>query len=193
MRLKTLLLLAAVGLGSVAFHGTLRFELQMLDELPMLYLVIVMVYILLERGPNRRFGRWLPWALAAYAVVLTLLCSGSRGRLQFYVFQVSFGSLEVWSLVRVSLLWRASHDPAQRRLFRLGVAAYGLGVLVWFSDIRFCYELGEWLPRHGVPNPQLHAWWHVLVSCGFYALLTFIARAPVGAPSAHPKTLALPA
>ena len=28
----------------------------------------------------------------------------------------------------------------------------------------------------GIPNPQFHAWWHVLVSCGFYALLLVIAE-----------------
>jgi dihydroceramidase len=26
----------------------------------------------------------------------------------------------------------------------------------------------------GLPNPQLHAWWHILVSCGFYLLLVVV-------------------
>ena len=56
-------LLALVGLGSVAFHGTLRFELQMLDELPMLYLVTWLVWLLVETGPAPRLGRWFPAAL----------------------------------------------------------------------------------------------------------------------------------
>jgi dihydroceramidase len=63
------------------------------------------------------------------------------------------------------------------------MGAYLLGIVVWFCDLRFCAQLGTWLPRHGIPNPQLHAWWHVLVACGFYALLLFIARvAPASAP-----------
>ena len=49
-------LVSAVGLGSIAFHMTLRFELQMLDELPMLYLALLMVHLLVEnraRAPVR--------------------------------------------------------------------------------------------------------------------------------------------
>src|SRR5271165_4784436 len=82
-------LLGLVGVGSVAFHGTLRFELQMLDELPMLYLVALVAYLILEP----RFGGWLPASLLAYAVFATVSEAFTRGQLQFVAFQVSFGAL----------------------------------------------------------------------------------------------------
>jgi dihydroceramidase len=56
------------------------------------------------------------------------------------------------------------------------MSSYVLAFTLWFSDIKFCSTLNETLPAYGVPNPQFHAWWHVLVSCGFYALLIVIAH-----------------
>ncbi|MBF5043457.1 ceramidase [Aggregicoccus sp. 17bor-14] len=169
-------LLALVGLGSAAFHASLRFELQMLDELPMLYLVILMVYVLVERGPRRRFGAGFPALLIAYAVLVTFLNARTRGPLQFWVFQLSFGSLELYCLASVWALQRRASAPAVRRLFRLGMGAYALAILLWFTDVRACTFLSVTLPAHGLFNPQLHAVWHVLVSCGFYALLLVIAH-----------------
>jgi dihydroceramidase len=169
-------LLAVVGLGSVAFHATLLFQLQMLDELPMLYLATLMVYILVENRPEPRFGLWFPLTLLAYAVLVTYLTAFTRGRLQFFLFQASFASLEFFALARVYLIHRRSQDRMARRIFRLGMGAYALAVVMWLSDIRFCSTLNEALPALGVPNPQLHAWWHVFVSCGFYALLMVIAH-----------------
>ena len=171
---------ALVGIGSIAFHATLRFELQMLDELPMLYSAIIMVYILVEnrvgeRGPERRLGAWFPWALAAHALLVTALTALSRGRLQFYFFQVSFGSMELFSLSGVYLLQRRVSAEA-RRLFRLGMAAYVLAILLWFTDVSACPLLSRALPF----NPELHAWWHVLVSFGFYALLLVAAYDRLG-------------
>jgi dihydroceramidase len=165
-----------VGLGSIAFHTTLRFEHQMMDELPMLYLVSVMAYILLENRPQRRFGLWLPLALFGYAVLATALASGTRGKLQFYLFQVSFLTLELFALGRTYLIHRRSQDLVGRRIFRFGMSAYLIAVTVWISDIKFCSTLNETLPSMGIPNPQLHAWWHVLVSIGFYTLLLVIAH-----------------
>jgi dihydroceramidase len=168
---------ALVGLGSIAFHATLRFELQMADELPMLYSAVIMVYILLENRRERRFGAWFPLALAAHATLVTALTALSRGPLQFYLFHLSFGSLETFSLVGVYLLQRRHAVPAARRLFRTGMAAYLLGIVSWFIDLRFCPLLSERLPALGAFNPQLHAVWHVLVSTGFYCLLLVSAHA----------------
>jgi dihydroceramidase len=169
-------LLAVVGVGSTAFHATLRREHQMLDELPMLYLAIVIVYILLEDRPQRRFGAWFPLALLAHAALVTYLTAFTRGPVQFFLFQVSFASLEFFALGRTYLLQRRSPDAGTKRLFRLGIGAYALAIALWVSDIQFCPTLNGTLPAHGLPNPQLHAWWHVLVSFGFYALLLVIAR-----------------
>ncbi|MBN1204444.1 MAG: ceramidase [Myxococcaceae bacterium] len=169
-------LLSVVGLGSIAFHATLRFELQMLDELPMIYLATLMVYTLVENRPEPRFGRWLPLALLGYAVLATYLSAFTRGRLQFYLFQVSFAALELFALARVYLIHRRGQDAMARRVFRLGMGAYALAIALWMSDNHFCATLNEALPVHGLPNPQLHAWWHLLVSCGFYALLMVIAH-----------------
>lgn len=159
-------LLALVGIGSMAFHATLRFELQMLDELPMLYLVLSIVYILGESRPAPRWGPVFPAMLLAYAAIATALCTLTRGQMQFIAFQISFGALELGCLARTYFLYRRSQDPSIRQLFRLGMGAYALGVSVWFVDTRFCEWVSPW---------KLHAAWHVLVSAGFYALLLVIA------------------
>ena len=168
---------ALVGLGSVAFHATLRFELQMADELPMLYSAIIMIYILVENrvgqlGPERRFGAWFPAALAAHAALVTALTVLARGQLQFYLFHLSFGSMELLSLLGVYLLQRRFGAPPARRLFRWGMAAYLVAIALWSIDVNACGLLSRALPF----NPELHAFWHLLVSFGFYALLLVTAH-----------------
>jgi dihydroceramidase len=168
-----------VGLGSMAFHGTLQFELQLLDELPMLYSAIIMVYILLENKSEsrsrRRFGPWLPLVLALHAILVTSLSAFTRGSLQFYLFHVSFGTLEFASLYGVYRVQRARNDRRLSRLFRQGIVAYAVALALWLTDLKLCDLLSVELPRLGIPNPQLHAAWHILVSYGFYCLLLVVA------------------
>ncbi|MEZ0310905.1 MAG: ceramidase domain-containing protein [Myxococcota bacterium] len=158
-------LLVLVGLGSIAFHASLRFGTQLLDELPMVYLVLVIVYVL--TGARRR------WPFALVAAVMTALASGTRGQVQFYVFQIGFGAMELFALAKTYLLQRRAAAPI-RKLYRYGMLAYAVAVTVWFIDIRFCGTVGDL---------KLHALWHVLVSAGFYALLLVIARSMP--PAAH--------
>jgi dihydroceramidase len=177
---------AIVGLGSIAFHATLRFELQMLDELPMLYSALVMVFILVENGPSRRFGWWFPALLAAHGVFLTCLAAFTRGNLQFYLFHTSFGSLELFALLSVYAIHRKSRNPTVRRMFRLGMTSYVTAIAFWFTDIQACSVLGS-LPAYGLPNPQFHAVWHLLVSCGMYLLTLVIAYDRLERLGRHPE------
>lgn len=164
-----------VGVGSIAFHATLRFELQLLDELPMLYSALILVYILLENRSERRFGAWFPALLVAHAVLVTGLTAFTRGTLQVVLFHTSFGSLEFFGLYRVYRISRNSSDVAVHRLFRAGIGAYALALVFWFTDLQACEILDGALPRLGLVNPQLHALWHVLVSIGLYLLVVLIA------------------
>jgi dihydroceramidase len=178
---------AIVGVGSIGFHATLRFELQMLDELPMLYSALVMVYILVESGPRRRFGAWFPTLLVAHAALVTSLSAFTRGTLQFYLFQLSFGSMELFALVRVYALQRRSRDRSVRTLYRVGMSAYALAIVLWFVDLKLCAIVGGWLPAHGFANPQFHAWWHVLVSVGLYLLTLVVAHHRLTVLGARPQ------
>jgi len=181
-------LLGLVGVGSVAFHGTLRFEFQMLDELPMLFLVALVAYLVLEP----RFGPWLPTALITYAVFATLSATLNRGQIQFLAFQLSFGALELFCMLRVYQMSRSPENAPVRPLFNLGAGMYFAAIALWFVDLRFCDLVSLRLPALGMSNPQLHAWWHVLVSCGFYLLLLVVGYDRLRRRHAEPvvKTLA---
>jgi dihydroceramidase len=173
--LLAFLALLMVGIGSVAFHATLRFELQMLDELPMLWLALVMIYTLIENQPTRRFGPWFPALLVIHGMLVSLLVLFTRGGLEFWIFQISFGVTEVYGLYRVWRIHRRSRSAIVHRLFRWGMGFYLVAIALWTVDTHLCSFVSATLPSWGLFNPQLHAVWHVLVSLGFYSLVLLIA------------------
>mmetsp|Transcript_2276 Transcript_2276/g.7264 ORF Transcript_2276/g.7264 Transcript_2276/m.7264 type:complete len:166 (+) Transcript_2276:503-1000(+) len=126
-----------------------------------------MLFCILENDTRLpKYGKKLPLALSVHAIVVTALVSLTDGDLQFYTFQVSFGSLELGTLFLTALSASREHDQRARQLYIKGFMAYIIALACWMSDIQFCETLRKMIPM----NPQLHAWWHVLVSCGLYTL-----------------------
>jgi dihydroceramidase len=65
------------------------------------------------------------------------------------------------------------------------MGSYILAVELWFVDIAFCDFVSRMLPSVVIPNPELHAVWHVLVSFGFYLLVVLVADVRAAALHAH--------
>jgi len=86
------ILLGVVGLGSIAFHSTLRYEMQLLDELPMLYSATLFLFNAYDvpKGITRSSCLLVKLYLAAFSLVLTVVYLS----IKYPVFhQFSFGLL----------------------------------------------------------------------------------------------------
>ncbi|KNE56746.1 hypothetical protein AMAG_02526 [Allomyces macrogynus ATCC 38327] len=137
--------LALVGVGSFMFHGTLLFEAQLLDELPMIYMMLQFLYVILENEPRRKYP-WLPTALVAVAAVY----SWAHVYFDFVVvFHVVFGALTAPGLIfAIPHGWR---DRELQWVFGLSYACLWISFAFWKLDQSFCPTL---------EHLYLHAVWH---------------------------------
>src|SRR5438874_6817930 len=55
-----------------------------------------------------------------------------------------------------------------KKLWLVGSLVFLIGYIGWHVDMHFC----DWVKRlpFDLPNPQLHAWWHLAASYGSYAM-----------------------
>jgi len=178
-----------VGLGSACFHATLRHTAQMLDELPMVYSLTIWWYVLARinddlKLPCKQSGLgkesssvlgsllheikhldWLPYFLVAYCILWTVVHSMQTFTTVFqvhFILQVVIGFGRI-AYILYKLRQRPSPHPATE--IALHVLVYYLVILgiacsCWLVDQHLCAHMNS-LPL-GLPNPQLHAVWHLL-------------------------------
>ncbi|ORZ21175.1 alkaline phytoceramidase family protein [Absidia repens] len=160
------LMIVVVGIGSVLFHGTLQYEHQMWDEVPMVWTACYLLWVLLQENGYEpiRYGI----GIALYCALATFATSQYKGSTQFYLFQTSFG-IVMWScLWFVWKLYKNVQNNQVIQLFHQGAQFLVLAIGVWLFDSNLCFVYDY------VPNPQLHAWWHVLmcISLHFFFVAT---------------------
>jgi len=123
-------------------------------------------------------GRALPLLLTIHAAVVSYLAAFTSGPSQVFAFHLSFGTAELYYLVGAYRIYGESKDELQKRLFRRSAGGYIAGIACWALDISVCPQLSG-LPG-GIPNPQLHAWWHVLVASASYSLILAVLQERLG-------------
>ncbi|MFT7623321.1 MAG: dihydroceramidase [Myxococcota bacterium] len=163
------LAVAIIGLGSVAFHGTLLKSAQALDELPMIYCSLTLVYALANRTeigtPKSR--RWAI-GLTAYAVAFTVAYALLPQLFELFI--VSYG-LIVGGVVIVSarLSWGPTGTPTHKKLYYWAAGGYLSGVFfLWMPEHVFL------ACDHPAQAAHLHAWFHSTSVVGTYSWLLLL-------------------
>jgi dihydroceramidase len=143
-------LMTFVGIGSILFHGTLKYSGQVVDELSMVYAVSTFLFIALEMGPTVQ-RKWLAAAIVAYDAAFTIVYALAPRYFDLFVVLFFLGC--VLTVLQSVYIYRLTYDQRLRRLFWVGFALFGLGFFAaWIPDMLFCESVG-WL--------NLHAWFHI--------------------------------
>lgn len=187
--LAAFLVLLLVGIGSFLFHATLKYEMQLLDELSMIYLSCTTFFAIFSHGKSKLVAAFV----FLFTVSLAVFVSVYYHYLQDPVFhQNAFALLtatnifrgwyEMEQLLRPSRRAESSknsptHDAKEqeridRRDFEIlntmwslslsGVALIGIGFLIWNLDNIFCPHIRQWRRDIGLPWGIVlegHGWW----------------------------------
>jgi dihydroceramidase len=163
-------LVFVIGMGSVAFHGTLLRVGQVLDEVPMLWASLSFLYVGgTMDGPRPLFGLLLAaWGCFCTAVYF------QQGFDYFVLTYALTVAAVIINSVRTSLrseIWRVLRPWA----FGAGGIYAGGFLVFWLPEVLLCPS-GSHVPLRPVGwtrHLQLHAWFHLTSSVGPYWFLVF--------------------
>ncbi|KAF8215870.1 ceramidase [Mycena galopus ATCC 62051] len=156
------ILIGLIGLGSFWFHATLQFQAQLADELPMIYVTSIALFLLFDQDSGFHFNSLRTRLLSIGTILFNILFTRSYyiNRNPIY-HQVVFGVLLFSIAVRIYYLLKRK---AIGILFGSGVAQFLFAFLLWNLDNIFCDTLTRWKVAIGWPLAFLlegHSWWHV--------------------------------
>uniref|UniRef100_A0A452HTT1 Alkaline ceramidase n=1 Tax=Gopherus agassizii TaxID=38772 RepID=A0A452HTT1_9SAUR len=160
--------LTAVGLGSWCFHMTLKYEMQLLDELPMIYSCCVFVYCLYECFKHKNSVNYpLLFVLITFSVIVSIVSNFFLCRTFIWIVYGALVSIIVLRSVYI-VLWVY---PWLRGLGYTSLSVFLMGFFFWNIDNIFCDKLRglrEKMPPVVGAVTQFHAWWHIFTGLGSY-------------------------
>ncbi|XP_014511860.1 alkaline ceramidase-like [Vigna radiata var. radiata] len=154
----------ALAIGSMLYHATLQRVQQQSDETPMMWEILLYMYILYS--PDWHYPRTMPIFLFLYCGIFAIVHSVVRFGIGF---KVHYIILCLLCSPRMYKYYIYTDYVSAKRLGKLYVVTLLLGGLCWICDHVFCKQISSW-----PINPQGHALWHLFMGFNSYFANTFL-------------------
>ncbi|CAF2149165.1 unnamed protein product, partial [Brassica rapa subsp. trilocularis] len=153
-----------LAIGSMLYHATLQHVQQQSDETPMVWEILLYMYILYS--PDWHYRSTMPTFLFLYGAAFAAV----HAYLRFGIaFKVHYVILCLLCIPRMYKYYIHTEDAAAKRIAKWYVATILVGSVCWFCDRVFCKRISQW-----PVNPQGHALWHVCMGFNSYFANTFL-------------------
>lgn len=184
-----------IGVGSFIFHSTLKYPMQLLDELSMIYTTCILFFATFEYGLHPRTKAFLGLGVAGIAVFVTgyyhylgdpvfhqnvfaLLTAIVFFRSMYCMEKTLRPSRHSKKHSAVSSAEQRRHDRRDEdilntmwRMIPFGLLSVASGFLIWNLDNVYCSKLRQWRRELGLPWGILlegHGHWHLLTGIAEY-------------------------
>ncbi|KAI5306545.1 hypothetical protein KEM56_000347 [Ascosphaera pollenicola] len=165
--------LIIVGIGSALFHMTMKYELQLVDDLSMLLGASTMLHLVLTLDDS--------WQKKLYVFVGIFTALSASVWAHVYtgdstLHQIVFGSMVFttgYKLVKLNKM-HIKDSQLQQKLLDLmtfAICVLTVAYITWCFDTIICDALRRNRAYLGLPWAwllELHGWWHLLTALGVY-------------------------
>jgi dihydroceramidase len=152
--------LILVGLGSSFFHGSLLWIGQLTDELSMMLLTIITLFILIEHYNRKIKYKLLPIFLFIFYVCFSFVYI-------IYKNVIIFQSVWLLLIIFIVFIFYKHNQDANRSFYKHIYFIFLLSCICWGFEQLFCFSYPQ------IEKLYLHAFvWHLGTAYASYSLLT---------------------
>ncbi|ORX82940.1 alkaline phytoceramidase [Anaeromyces robustus] len=195
--------LLCIGFGSWLFHMTLRYQMELADELPMIYTCCIAVFCIFEILDSKTYRPYITIILWLTVILFTIMYTEiiswpwfQHGSTALLIGVIVFRSLHIINhILKIKKLYDkcdekqltnksselkswislSHHLTLLKFLLFICSITYILAFLLWNIDNIYCNHLLYLRNKYRYLSFlfQFHAWWHILTGIGTYCFFIF--------------------